>query len=752
MSRRATALPASASDASRNSSSFDLLDQGVRRWVEREGWESLRDAQERAIPAVIEADRDVILAAPTAAGKTEAAFLPICSNIAALPVPDGLAVLYVSPLKALINDQQRRLEPLCGSAGIKVASWHGDIDAGRKRRIRERPEGVLLITPESVEALFVRQGTSVGRMFGALRFVVIDELHSFIGTERGKQLQSLLHRIELVARHRIPRVGLSATLGDLEAAGRFLRPGGADPVEVIESKEDGRELLVQLRGYLNTDPSMNVNHPEEEATTGVEDLAAGDHLEIASDLYRHLRGHDNLVFANSRSTVEQYADLLRRHCESNHRPNEFWAHHGNLSKELREDVERRLKETGCPTTAVCTSTLELGIDVGSVSTVGQIDAPFSVAATRQRLGRCGRRPGDPSVLRLYVSEEQLDPGAPLRDDLREGLIQTVAVVEALIDGWFEPPIDDALHLSTLVQQVLSTIAQCGGAKAGEMWISLCATGPFLCSEATFEAVLLSLASHDVIQQVGDGDLILAPEGEQIVGHYSFYSAFTTPVEYRLLADGQEIGSLPIETNPREDSHLIFGGRRWLVLTVDHERRVISVEPSAAGRVPGFIGGGGSIHDGIRTRMFEIYENDSQPIYLDRSALQLLVQGRSAFHQMGLDRHRIIESGDLTRFFPWAGDRAMLTLALGIGSHGLRASVAGLTIEVQGTSRADLEDILRTVFTDSVPDPIRLAAAVGGLELEKHHRLLDEPLLVEDFAAGHIDIEGARRAVEQMFAA
>jgi ATP-dependent Lhr-like helicase len=538
------------------------------------------------------------------------------------------------------------------------------------------------------------------------------------------------------------RIGLSATLGDMRVAASFLRPGHGEDVSLVESSQDGRTLRIQLRGYVATPPRAETAKPPEEAS--LEDLVTGDQLEIAADVYERTRGRDNLVFSNSRSQVEQYADLLRRRCERERVPNEFWPHHGNLAKSLREDVERMLREPTKPTTAVCTSTLELGIDVGTVSSVGQIGAPFSVAAMRQRLGRCGRRPGDASGLRLFISERSLEGGARLEDELREETVQAVAVVELLLDRWYEPPVDGALHLSTLVQQVLSTIAQHGGAKAGDIWRALCASGPFKCDQPTFLDLLRGLAAREVIQQVGDGDLILAPKGERIVGHYSFYAAFATPEEYRLIADGVEIGSLPISFSPPEGSHLIFGGRRWTVLSVDHERRVILVRPSEAGRVPVFHGGGGEIHDGIRARMREVYASEEMAAYLDPTAGRLLNEGRRAFRELGLDRRQLIEQPHAAMLFPWAGDRVMNTLALGLALSGCPAHREGVAVVAPDKSAGELADALHTAFVEDEPDATAIATQVGTLELEKHHWLIDEGLLVRDFATSHLDVAGATR--------
>ena len=213
-------------DPDPGSSSFDLLDEKVRRWIWKQGWGSLRDIQERSIPLLLAADKDLIISAATASGKTEAAFLPIVSWIASHGRREGagFGAIYVSPLKALINDQFGRIEGLCEELEIPVTKWHGDVGAGVKARARSKPSGILLITPESLEAILVRRGPEAPRLFRHLAFAVVDEMHAFMDGPRGKQLQSVLHRIETASGHRVTRVGLSATLADESAPRHFLRP------------------------------------------------------------------------------------------------------------------------------------------------------------------------------------------------------------------------------------------------------------------------------------------------------------------------------------------------------------------------------------------------------------------------------------------------------------------------------------------------------------------------------------------------
>jgi ATP-dependent Lhr-like helicase len=300
---------------------FDLLHPKVQRWIYEQGWEELRDIQERSIPVLLDGSRDAIVAAATASGKTEAAFLPILSSLARLDEEgraDGFGALYVSPLKALINDQFRRLEELCERLELPVFKWHGDVAASTKQRARSTGRGVVLITPESLEALLVRRGGEARGLFRHLPYVVVDELHAFIGEPRGKQLQSLLHRLDRVAGRRVTRVGLSATLADLAVAAAFLRPDEPSRVEILEAKAASLHLKLRLRGYVDpvVPPTGPGSAPSEEAPGPAE-------AAMASHLFHTLRGRKGLLFAGSRRKVELFSKALGDLCERAGIPGEF---------------------------------------------------------------------------------------------------------------------------------------------------------------------------------------------------------------------------------------------------------------------------------------------------------------------------------------------------------------------------------------------------------------------------------------------
>lgn len=734
--------PPSSSDQSAESN-IELLDERIRRWIWEKGWTSLRDAQERAIPVVLEARRDVVIAAATAAGKTEAAFLPILSRLLQNGEEIGLA-LYISPLKALINDQWGRLEQLCESLEIPVVPWHGDVASSKKQKFLRHPRGVLLITPESLEAMFVRRGSEIVRLFGEIDYVVVDELHAFIGSDRGKQLQSLLCRIEGAIGRRVPRIGLSATLGDMNLAAHYLRPIDPEYV-VIESKSGNQDLRIQLRGYeAKAIPIKKAGAAPEEEGSATADLVA-DHL------YQVLRGSNNLLFPNSRNMVEYYSDLLRRRCEHDGVPNEFWPHHGSLSREIREDTERALKAGDRPATAVCTTTLELGIDIGAVKSVAQIGPPPSVAALRQRLGRSGRRPGEPAILRAYAIEDEVDQRASVSDRLREGLVQTTASIRLLLRGWFEPPQEGGLHLSTLVQQILSMIAERGGASATQIYRALIENGPFAgLGIPKLTQLMRELGHHDLIVQDSSGLLLLGEEGEKRVNAYDFYAAFQSPEEWQILHEGQLLGTLPINNVVIVGTCIIFAGRRWRVLSVASDQNILSVAPDPGGKAPKFDSGRPATHDGIRWEMRVLLEEQDTVRFLDTQAQTLLDQARRFYREARLGSRQMLVSGNDIDLLTWRGDRVNNALQLMLKARGIPAvDNEGLVLACRGCSEERLLEALVNVVNTNDTDLVALLRETANLRQGKWDWALPDELLVESYTSLNLDLDGAQAAAQQI---
>ena len=724
---------------------YQRLDPRVQKWVFQQGWADLREIQKRAIGPILAGDTDVLISASTAGGKTEAFFLPACT--ASADQQEGFSILYISPLKALINDQYRRLEGLCEMLDMQVTPWHGDTPQSLKKRAKRAPSGILLITPESLEALLILQAGWAREAFASVRYVVVDEFHAFIGVERGQQLLSILTRLEHLLERQanpIPRVALSATLGELDTVPLSLRPDGNMPCSTITNTEGFSTLKVQVKGYL--DP----------ANLKADDRRKPAEHQICDELYRLCRGGSHLVFANSRRRTESIASQLANFCEERVVPNEFFPHHGSLAKEFREDLEARLQKDLLPTTAVCTMTLELGIDIGKVNSVIQVTAPHSVSSLRQRMGRSGRR-GGAAVLWMLIAERELCSGFKLVDLLRVQLVQSLAMIRLLISNrWFEPADTSQFHFSTLVHQILATTAQWGGIRVDQLYALLCRTGPFQAVTTDhFKRLLAHMGRTTLLTQMGSGELVLGIEGERMVNHYSFYAVFRTPEEFRIINGTKVLGTLPVDTPIIPKMHIVFGGRSWKVTDVDTDKRVIQVIATKGGSPPAFAGEGLGVHDVVRQEMFRIYASGDYRIavgtakvdFLDSTAQDLFQEGATFFHHSHMVSQPIIQHGAATYVCPWLGDKTVNTLVALLLQGGFEAGAFAGIIEVSGTSVEPVCTFLQDVMRRGVPAEVELADAVPEKHVEKFDEFLPADLLNEGFGQRAFDSHGTQTWLE-----
>ena len=567
-------------------------------------------------------------------------------------------------------------------------------------------------------------------------------------------MQSLLNRIDFALKRSVTRIGLSATLGEMRLAAEFLRPGAGDKVDIIESKEAGQELKVLVKGYLDFPPRLTDKEIQQRGSQGLpvekEDEVPQGVLAISEQLFKTLRGSNNLIFPNSRGKVEFYSDLLRRQCEKLGVPNEFWPHHGSLSKDIREEAEAALKSKERPASAVCTTTLELGIDIGAVKSVAQIGPAPSVASLRQRLGRSGRRKGEPAILRGYNLEGEITPDTPLSDQLREGLVQTIAQIRLLVQGWYEPPRISGMHLSTLIQQLLSLIAQYGGATAAQSWSVLCESGVFPgVTKAEFAELLRGLGEKDVIMQDSTGLLLHGGLGEKLVNHYTFYAAFTSDEEFRIVSGGRTLGSVPVSRPLEVGSYVIFAGRRWQVMGFHLTEKLIEVVPAKGGKPPLFEGMAGKVHDRVRAEMRAVLSDAAPVAFLDKQAAELLAEARSAYARLNLDNESVLAFGNEARVFTWRGDWVNDTLALMLARRDVKATNEGLCLVVFNTELDRLRDILCDIANDDPPKPEDLARSVQNKARAKWDGLLTDELLCKSFASRELDVLGAIATTQAM---
>lgn len=728
--------PASASDLE---AAYDRLHPLIRKWIRGQGWEELREIQARAILAILGTEKDVLIAAATAAGKTEAAFLPILTLVAERTAP-GFSVLYISPLKALINDQFRRLDELCEQMEMPVVKWHGDAPQAAKKKAFKNPAGIALITPESIEAMLSRRPGDARRLLASADFIVVDEVHAFLQGPRGLHVASLLRRIDAMATTPARRVGLSATIGDLNQAAKWLRPTDSSKVEILKAKSDAPELRLQIRGYVEPPDLDDADRAEVEGPVGAAHVALD---EISNHLFANLRGENNLVFGGSRRTVEATADRLRLRSERANVPNEFFPHHGSLSKTLREELEERLKVGNLPTTAICTSTLELGIDIGSVKSVAQIGAPRSLSSLRQRLGRTGRRAGTPSVLRIYVREPNIGRKSSVLDQLHPPTIRAVAAIRLLLKGFVEPATPSPEIVSTLIHQILSVIAERGGIRPPALYQLLCGPGPFDAVEPSDFAILLRHMGDQnirLIEQAPDNTLMLGSAGEEIVQSREFFAVFEVAEEWRLTSGGRTLGTLPISFPVHVESLVVFAGRRWIVEALDERTKTLQVLPHAGGMVPRFERVGVEpIHDALAAEMRAVYLADDVPPYLDAPGREFLAEGRAIFHTLELDSRCLVEDeGDL-HVFLWRGSQANAVFGAALAMAGLGAESHDFGVTTPKTTANEGAALLRKLAGMEALTSADVAEFVQNIGAGKFALFVPEALARAQWARQNADV-------------
>ena len=635
---------------------FDRYAPFIQDYIYRSGWKSLRAVQNAAGDAIFNTDQNVLLTASTASGKTEAAFFPILSLLEEDPSAT-VGVLYIAPLKALINDQFGRLRELCEEAGIPVTRWHGDASQTQKRKLLRRPAGILQITPESLESLLINKHMEIPALFGDLRFIVVDEIHSLLRGDRGLQTFCLIERLCALAGCSPRRIGLSATIGNPQDAGKFLSAGSGRGT-AIPKFDGGRETWrLSMEHFFNSGPQADEGKPEPEELPPMEEPT--DTAPKAADpgigyIFEHTRGKKCLIFTNSREECESVCQQLRQYCEANHEPDRFLIHHGNLSASYRESAEEEMKDDDSLLSVCATATLELGIDIGRLERAFHIDAPFTVSGFLQRLGRTGRR-GDPAEMWFVMREEHAEARAMLPDMIPWNLIQGIALVQLYIEERFvEPPRMERLPFSLLYHQTMSTLASCGEMTPGELASRVLPLAAFRrVTKEDFRTLLLHLLEIDHISRTENGGLILGLTGERITNSYKFYAVFQENVEYSVRAESQELGTI-VKPPPVGDK-IAIAGRVWVVEEVDHQRREVYCT-LVKGNIPAYFGDvAGDIHDRILRRMFRVLEEDKAYPYLMRHAAARLEEARETFRKAGMAEKPLIHlGGKMWALFPWVG--------------------------------------------------------------------------------------------------
>lgn len=727
----------------------------IQDYIYQSGWQALRSVQNAAAEAIFNTDDNVLLTASTASGKTEAAFFPILTLLDEDP-PHSVGVLYIAPLKALINDQFGRLSELCEEAGIQVTRWHGDVSHAQKRRLLRKPSGILQITPESLESLMINKHMEIPSLFGDLRFIVIDEVHSLLRGDRGMQTFCLIERMCRLADCRPRRIGLSATIGNPEEAGRFLGAGSGRRT-LIPRIEGGREVWrLSMEHFFNSGPQADEGRQLIDAAPVLEE--ASDTAPKAADpgigyIFEHTRGRKCLIFTNSREECEALCQSLRQYCEANHEPDRFLIHHGNLSASYRESAEEEMKDDDSLLSVCATATLELGIDIGRLERAFQVDAPFTVSGFLQRMGRTGRR-GDPCEMWFVMREDHPEPRAMLPQLIPWYLIQGIALVQLYIEERFvEPPRTQRLPYSLLYHQTMSTLASCGEMTPAELATRVLTLSSFyLITQDDYRILLRHLIKIGHIDQTENGGLIVGLEGERIVNNYKFYAVFQENVEYAVRAGAEELGTI-VKPPPIGDK-IAIAGRVWVVEEVDHRRREVCCT-LVKGNIPAYFGDvAGDIHTRILERMYGVLKEQNSYPYLMRHAVCRLQEARESFAKSGMRDHPLVHlGGNMWALFPWLGSYAFLALERMLKIRckqrlGLKGLDSLRPYYLQFTMKVSASDFYRIMAEEAEQDfdPLELVYPNEVPNLEKYDEYVPAELVRKGFALGVLDVEGMKQSV------
>lgn len=684
---------------------FERFPEFIREYIFTHRWESLRGVQVAAARTLFLTDHHLLLTSSTASGKTEAAFFPILSDLVERP-PMSVGALYICPLKSLINDQFARMDELLDMTGIRVTRWHGDVAQSHKKKLLEKPSGILQITPESLEAMLINRSNDVVRLFGDLRYIVIDEIHTLTGSDRGNQIICQLSRIGHLIGRTPRRIGLSATIGDPNLAAEWLAGDTGIPVDVPTFEEGkirwrlGLEhfYIQNIKNDQATEPSDYRAEDDAPAPSVCPEGAtaaavAASMVESALPktaahpldagyeyMYDCVKDKKSLVFANSREETEYLCATLRQIAKARGEKDVFLIHHGNLSASIREEAEAKMKDQEIFAVTCATVTMELGIDIGRLERVLQSQAPNSVTSFLQRLGRSGRR-GEPPEMMMVFREEDPLPNTPLPQLIPWELLRGIAIIQLYIEERFiEPPRRRRLPMSLLFHQTLSVLAASGELTPRRLAERVLSLPPFReVTKEDYRTLMVSMIEHDFIEMTEDKGLIVGLAGERLLKSFKFYAVFKDSEDFTVRAGSDEIGT--ITTPPPVGDRFALAGRVWEVEELDIARKLIYVRQVDGKMEVSWPGDFGEIHTKILKRMRQILEEDTVYPYLKPNAQKRIEVARHVARNTGMLTHSLVSLGGYTWcLFPWLGTRSFRTLRKFIARNSSLCKISNLEFE------------------------------------------------------------------------
>ncbi len=643
------------------SDAFYKLAPFIQDFIYYNKWTELRGVQVAACEAIFETESNLLLSSGTASGKTEAAFLPVLTELYNKPSA-SVGVLYISPLKALINDQFKRLEMLLLESHIPVCKWHGDASVSGKNALIKKPAGILQITPESLESLLVNKRGAVLNLFSDLRFVIIDEVHHFMRDVRGLQVLCQLERIQNLTGKVPRRIGLSATLGDIGLAEKWLNTGTNNNCISPVTDEGKKNIKLFVQRFVK-------------AQDGDDTLVdSGDraHFEY---LFRMTMDKKTIIFTNSREETEFILSNLREIAAKNKAPDIYRVHHGNVSALLREQTEDEMKSSEEKIVAGATVTLELGIDIGSLDQAVQIGAPISVSSFAQRLGRCGRRGQVPQLLFTFVEEIQTSAGDEL-GPINWSFIRLIAIIELFTkEKWIEPIAPLRYPYSLLYHQTMSCLKSNGELSPAKLAQDILSLNSFKSvPQEDFRVLLSHLIEIEHIQQTEQGGLIIGRAGEKIVNHFHFYTVFIIPEYYLVKDENRAIGT--VDKIYPVGIRFSLAGMTWETVDVNIKGKVIFVK-----KVPGIsvvdwdVDFKSELHTVLVRKMQSILSSDDIYPYLSDSCKERLGEIRHLARNSGILDHIVTPlSEQKFAIFPWIGTRQLFRLHFALLGRGIKSKM------------------------------------------------------------------------------
>ena len=711
-------------------SAFNQLAPFIQDYIYRNRWEELRDIQVASIDIILNTDNHLLLSSGTASGKTEAAFLPILTDLSQHP-SSSVGILYISPLKALINDQFERLSDLLIEADIPVYKWHGDVSVSHKNKLRKNPKGLLQITPESLEAMLTYRKQEAILFFSDLRYVVIDEVHYFMGENRGIQLLSLLERLSRLTNCLPRRIGLSATVGNSLEVADWLA-SGTNRKCVVPQVDGGKRTI-----HLSIDDAV------------VE-------TDFYDKLYHLSFGKRCIIFSNSRSEVELNIANLKLLAAKKQTPDIYFTHHGNVSGGLREYAEREMRTSDYKTVVGATVTLELGIDVGDLERIIETGTPYSVSSFVQRLGRSGRRTGISEMMFLFDKKDQDDTEQKNKEFYQQidwDMILCIALIELYTkEKWIEPLLTPRLPYPLLYHQTMCYLTSVGSASPSSLAEYMLTLSPFRqISQEDYRDLLHYLLEIDQLEMDEEGNLLIGEKGSQTISKYQFLTVFENEIEYSVREESREIGT--INTLVPVGETLILAGNSWRVLEINAEKRQIFVK-KIKGISKSYWEGPDEIiiATKILKKMKEILSSKDSYPYLRANAKNLLEKSRQLFCNATLDHeHIVLLSDHYYALFPYLGTKSLMTLQLVLGFHGIVSHIESIyRIPIflhidQEISKEELIQVLNTIKQEPL-DPFQLE--IGDLVIqEKNIQYVPKHLSKKHYLTDYIEVEAMRRDLE-----